>query len=434
MEFILYTLFITFFIALITLKKYQLNNFTKNFLIYGYFFIYPVFSLYLPEIRLYFLIISPNRLFQIILALLMFPILFINLGKIKLSPIVISFTIYSLYLLFNSWILGQLQKNEIVNRLLPIFFFILIDNLEYGDKDRRIFENVILILVFIAFIVSFIQLTISHNFMRSIAQYDIHRIYGDIYRNPSIYQNMRLGGSSITMGISFVFVLFLNFYRYKLKLLLLAFFAGFSAFVTFTRFVWLIMLTGIFYFIYYKYKGNRKIIVLITIVIALIIFYNTFFSTFQQTELYSKRIVSETYTGRLISLDIYLKHFLGKNLIFGFGQSSKSSGLLNRYGRSSIHIGIIEIFFFGGLFGIILFLIFWYYIYKKAKLILKKTGNPLFIAFITIFILINLTAVFHNIVYFGYFLMIFYLKLYEKTTFNKQKMCKNLLHNSNNIQ
>lgn len=115
-----------------------------------------------------------------------------------------------------------------------------------------------------------------------------------------------------------------------------------------------------------------------------------------------------------------MKHIFPKNIIFGFGHWSGIDDLY-RYGRHTLHNGILDILFRGGIVGAVFFSLFLFQIYRRGKVIAQRTNNPIFILFVMIWIAINLTAGFKDITYYGYFLMILYLNMCSQVYIEPRK-------------
>jgi len=44
-----------------------------------------------------------------------------------------------------------------------------------------------------------------------------------------------------------------------------------------------------------------------------------------------------------VSVEVYMKHFYGKNMVLGFGVGSYTSQLFREYGRPEVHNGYLEV-------------------------------------------------------------------------------------------
>ena len=113
-------------------------------------------------------------------------------------------------------------------------------------------------------------------------------------------------------------------------------------------------------------------------------------------------------------------YFLNQNLLFGRGIDSRASGDFLQFGRPEVHNGYFEVLYQNGIIGFVIFALFWYFLYKKGKNIYERTENPVFIVFIIIFLVINLTFKFIYLNYFGFLMFIFYMNLYDSITYTER--------------
>ncbi|MHA1381770.1 MAG: O-antigen ligase family protein [Candidatus Helarchaeota archaeon] len=417
------TIVILIFLFLVfSLEKYQIENLIKKYYIYVYVFTFPLLAILIPVIKIGPLSLNSSRFFLIPSVLLLIILYIKDFHNVKISKIGKYLIIYYSYLIINSATRGFFQKAEIIDFLFPITFIILMDNVGYNKSDFLEFKKVVSILAVIIFIVSFLQLVFNPLIYIKKSRLEEQAkllVYGNIYRNESIFAGIKLYEGAIAIICLFIIFLFLNSKKYNLNYLLVGGLLTFSAFVTFTRSVWFLIIMISMYFLYYKYK-KRMIIVLWVILFFTLIIYSIYFPAFQNSKLYQERLVQNTYMGRITSLKIYFKHFIGKKVIFGHGSWSEVTGEFRPYGRGTIHNGFLDILFRSGLIGLFLFILFIYQIYRRGSAILNKTGNPVFIVFLIIFILINMTGEFMNIDYYGYLLMLFYMSMLYQISISEE--------------
>lgn len=401
-----------------SIKTETLHKVIILYFIYVFFFAFPIIGAFIPTLNTPMGFIAPKELYLMMTWILLILLFVRNPRRIKFSRITVFYIVYSIYMIANSYIQGVSRLSDIRKLLLPLMFIITIENLGYRENDLHRFEGTISKLAFVVFIVSFIQLTFDHEFyyIHSFVGnegFRIAKVYDGLYRNCSIFTFGRdhMSESGNMIAYMTLILLFLNFYRYKPIYLVATGLMLFVAFVTFTRWVWGVELISLAYFITYKYK--KKIVLAALLGFLLFYFFYFYaFPAFKETSLYSERVTQDTYLGRVQSLQIYKDYFLGKNILFGWGEGSQTSGLFYRYGRHTVHDGLLEVLFKGGVIGFILFVLFLYQIYRKAKDIFRQTGNPVFLVFVVGFVFGNLTANFQDIKWYGYFLILFYMNIY----------------------
>ncbi|MDN5205411.1 hypothetical protein QQ008_28760 [Fulvivirgaceae bacterium BMA10] len=372
----------------------------------------------IPETKVGPLTIHGERLFMLIFAALFFLKLINKRFVIKISKVTIWLLAFNLYSFLNRVVQDTLKLPEVIEYSLPILFLLYIDNLEFEKKDHQAFTKMLTIVAIGTFIASAIQLFIDPFFYsggtpEAIEHIKHYKVADGIYRNNSLYRGIGANEGAIAMGYLSVYFLFLNFHEYKKKYLILTGILFFSVFVIFAKYCWLMFLIGLFYFLFFKYPKSRITLFILGFCLLFVIYFIVG-DMLVQSSVYQNRVAADTYVGRTESTGIFFERFFMRKPIFGFGVSSWEFPEYLKLYYIGIHVGHFDILFKGGTIGIILLFGFLYQIYRKGSIIKRKTGNPIFHVFVINYIIINATAVFIPISYYGYHFMLFYLVLYYK--------------------
>ena len=397
----------------------------KNTVLFTFLLI-PFVSAQLPIIR-----ITPNilltgpRIFHFVFFFLIIALCIRRKFKLKIPEYLKWLIFVFLFSILNRFIqqTGTLstqyaQKGIFDGFLFPIFSLILIENLNYNKNDLKKFINILKIVAVGTFIASFMQIFINPFFYqgntpgleKSDSYYSLYNIAGDIFRNRSIFIGMQSHDASIAIICLGLIFLFLNRYKYNKVYVTMVILLTFSGIVTFSRFVWLSIIVGIILFLFYKYK-NKLIIILGVLSILFFLSYNVFFGKLENTDIYQKRIIAGTYISRINDPVIYFKYFFAQKPFFGYGISSYESPKFRRFDRPIIHNNLLNTMFKNGIFGLFLFSVFVYHLYKRAQMVFKTTGNKVFIVFVVIYIIINILYPISIFNYYGYYVMFLYLAM-----------------------
>ena len=100
--------------------------------------------------------------------------------------------------------------------------------------------------------------------------------------------------------------------------------------------------------------------------------------------------------------------------IFGYGTSSWKDAEFRKLDLIGIHVGHFDLMFRTGLCGYLIILIFLTRILIKGYKVYRNTGNPIFFVFVINYLLINTTAIFIFFDFYGYLLVLFYLRMYSR--------------------
>ena len=417
MRYILALSLLAILLLLFSLSKFELKKLAKIY-VFFFFLVFPFIGGYIPPFEILTVNLTAERIFFFGFAFLLIFIFLKSGFKLKVSKVALWLFVYDTYLILNQIIQSKFVQAEFLNFILPVGLLILIENLEFTENDLKIFKKILIIVAVGTFIASFIQLTINPYFYKGIEEKTIdflehYRVEPGLYRNGSIYVGLGQNEGGIAMGYLAIFFMFLNFYKYNFKYIILTGMILFCSLITFARYVWLMTIIGLMYFIYYKYRRHRFVTFAI-VGLVLIMGYVLFFANIEKTTVYQERAIADTYLGRIESSSIFFKFFFSEKPIFGYGISSWGYDKFIMMYPIGIHVGLFDIIFRGGLVALSLYFIFLYQIYKRGLTIFKKTGNPIFLVFIAVFLVINMTAGFINIDYYGYYIMLFYLTMSYK--------------------
>jgi len=401
----------------------------SKFYLYFFFLTLPFIGGFIPVAK------GMEGLSSDLIFLSVFPIILISLiikitvaGKKRpnLSKIAIWFFLYHTYIFLNAMVQQtELRESLYIGAISVLAFLILIDNLEYTERDFAIFNNILLIVGMGTFVVSFIQFTIDPFFYKGVRP-EVVRSFSGYYRNSSIFTGIGNNEGGIAIICLVIYFLFCNYYKISLKYLILTAMLFFSAFVTFSRYIWLAPIISLPIFLGTKYRKSVRLSIFCFAIFLLIIVYWLFFPAVTDSVIYQDRLLDKTIDARTESSYLFFKDYFFTSPIFGYGKSSwDSDSFLSAFGHDmGIHVGWLDIIFRGGLVGLFLYCVFICQIYKKGLEIFRKTRNPIFFLFIAVFILINFTAVLIDISYYGYYFMLFYLFLYYKLFVEKPLLVK----------
>ena len=408
-----------------------------NIIIYS-LLLFPFVSAYFPRIRITSdILLTGPRFFLLLYFFLFISFAMKNKFHLKIPKYIKWFIIYLIFSLLNRFFhqTGMFSGTYKLNYLfdiyiLPLCFMILIENLNYNERDLKRFINVLKVVVIGMFTASFIQLFINPffyagnapNIMAKDGWLDLFQVTESIYRCRSIFVGMSSHAGGISIGVLFIIFIFLNNLKYKKAYLILAIFLIFSGIAHLTRYVWLSIIIGIIFFLYYKYK--RKWVIVFSVVgIISFLFINIFINQYKNTEIYQGRIVKKTYMSRINDPIIYFTLFFPKKPFFGFGTSSSENLKFTKY-HNIIHNVWIETLFKDGIIGLFIIFMYVYYIYKRGRMIYETTGNAVFIVFIVSYLLVNLTAPFFLIAYYGYYVIFLYLAMNYKLYVENKNISK----------
>ena len=405
-------------VMLLALNRKAVESVGAFGIIMGYALVFPVVAFIVPEVNAGPLRLDAGRTFLVLFWGIFAILALKNPTKIRLSRMALAVIVYNLYLIVSSAMNGVFYKNEVVNFFLPVGFVLLLDNIDFSPRHLKLFEKVMAVLVVIVAIVSFLQLTVDP-YLFSNAYPDqgsrLYQIDRSLFRNRSVFAGVGMNEGGIAMGFLALIMIFKNFYRVRMKYVLLSGMILFSVLVTFSRYVWLMPVIGLIFLFYFKYRGERRALVFMVTLLAIgsvSWIYTSGPPAGGDSALGT--VAARSVDGRIQSMDIYFHHFWGKRMIFGFGDWTQQSGAFYPYGRHTVHNGILDVLFRGGFVGLGLFFWVMWHIFRRGREVFRRTGNPVFMVFVFIYLFINTTAGLNFFHYFGFLVMLAYLVLYYR--------------------
>ncbi len=404
-------------VILLALDRKSVETVGKYAIILGYCLIFPLTAFIVPEVNAGPLRLDAARAFMVLFWGIFTVLMIKNPRKIRLCKIALSLIVYHLYLLIASGMNGIFYRNEVVNFFLPIGFVLLMDNIDFSMRHLVLFEKIISILVVVVAVVSFLQMTVDPYLFSSASPDQGSRLYQidrSLFRNRSVFAGLGMNEGGVAMGFLALMALFKNFYRIRLKYLILTGLILFSVLVTFSRYVWLMPVIGLLFFLLYKYRGERRALVFMVVILVISSVSWIYTTGLRSGDSALEAVAGRSVDGRIQSIDIYFRYFWGKRMLFGFGDWTLQSGAFYQYGRHTVHNGILDVLYRGGFIGLGLFFWVMAQIFQRGRVVFKRTGNPEFIAFVVIYLFINTTAGLNFFHYFGFLIMLFYLALYYR--------------------
>jgi hypothetical protein len=392
--------------------------------ILGYVLLFPLTAFMVPEINAGPLRLDAGRMFLALFWGVFLVLALKNPLKIRISRIAAAMLLYNLYLIVSSSLNGVFYRNEVVNFFLPLGFVLMLDNIDFSLRHLVLFEKIASVLVVIVALVSFMQLTVDpYLFSSSVPDQGtrLYQIDRSLFRNRSVFAALGMNEGGIAMGFLALAMMFKNFFRIRLKYLLLSGLILFSVLVTFSRYVWLMPVIGLLFFLYYKYRGERRVLVLLVVLFVSISAFWIYTSGWQRGDSALETVAARSVDGRIQSIDIYFDHFWGRRMVFGFGDWTQQSGAFYRYGRHTVHNGILDVLFRGGFVGLGLFFWVMWQVFRKGREVYRRTGNPIFMAFVVIYLFINTTADLNFFHYFGFLFMLVYLTIYYRVVRDRRQ-------------
>lgn len=383
----------------------------------------PYLGGYLPRTKVGGTTLDIRHFFLVAFTFFFFLKFFLGQFRARVSPFLIALAIYMIYVLLNkNFLTGSVPPSLLFNMVTTWFTLALFENIVYtADEHKRLYVFLLVVAVG-CFIASALQTFVDPTFYVGKYKEALYWIrffsrYEGIVRNNSLFAGVGPYEAGIGISCLFLYFLFRNFREYSLKDLAIVAMLAFSVVVTYSRWIWGFALIGILVFVWYRYK-QYSIVLFPAIALLLIILFLGFFSQIEQSKIYQKRIATETYKGRTETTQIFVERFFHQKPIFGFGESSWQDKEYLKFNWFGIHVAYFDIVFREGLFGLVLFVLYWIFGFLRFRKSFRITGNPMLIAFFWGYVFINFTALFDNLNYYGYFLMFYLLNLFLQ---NKQE-------------
>ena len=390
--------------------------------------------MFISEIALVDFLVNSEMLWMAAGTCLLFVLIIESGRRIRFSGISIALFLYYLFFIGNSAVRGYLGgeffvKTHVALMVLSCCIVLLIDNLKFYPKDRQQFFKLLPFLIFITFVGILLQVYVDNSFFWVTKTYEeLQKIdFRGFWRNASIFDAMMQDQGCIAFIMMTLLLVFRdNKLRNELNIvaIILLFLIGYF---TYTRYVLLSMLLiGIIFSVIYFTANKYDIgltVVLIAFTISIIYFLTWLLSSYIiSTDFYQNRILADI-SGRTSDPESFIFYHLREHpIIFGTGFSS----YLNEYyygGIRRLHSGIWDLLFQGGIVGLSLFIFFLYQLHRRAWSIYKANSNPGLLLFAPIIFGINLTARLNLFMYWGYFLVFYYMCLeYQLTVVRKTKI------------
>ena len=407
------------FFIFYTFEKENINKFSK-YLVWGYLFIYPVLNTFIPDYKTSIVIVSLDRIF-FHLSFMFNIVLILKYRYLEISTSSRFILIYSLYFFIISIYNHNFIPNTVLNYLYPIMFIILLDNIEFNVNDRIIFNKLVHGLLIVIFIVICIQMYKPY-FYTGVDVYlnnseDLYskKIYN--IRHQSIFTGNHYTEAGLNIAVISLIIIQIMKDELNIKNITFTIIAIVSVLLTFTRSNYIFIVIGLSFFIIFNKKLCLLSKLLILILLCLSIYFFIDASELQRNDFVYDRILASTYLARFERLEIFMSNMINEKLVFGYGIDSLADFALFKFSQyfSELHNGYLEILYRTGLIGFILYFMFWYEIHKRGRNLYRKYNDIAIISFITSFILINFIYKYIKIGFWGFLLIVIYLKIHETT-------------------
>lgn len=388
-------LIIPFAILIFYLIFNSQNDAVKKYFLLAIIIILPLTNNFFPPTKVLSITMTTQRILTIPL-LLIFPFMLASKArKIFNNKFIFSIILYILYYFIRGAIYGEIPPTMIIESVLYIISFFLVEILVYKEKDRIKLTYYISFLAIFAAFVSYMQIAGNGQFYRGLSlELEKDRLitaFESTTRNPSVFGLF----PDVTLIIGFLSIYFIfQFYKTKNRIFLILYAIAFvTAFVTFDRSALIAPIIGLMAFVYLKNSNKRNaLFAMIAATGTIFILGYIFIILFENTAMYQDRILSKSYTARTETLNIFFNHLIDKNVAFGFG-SEQHPESFRKYGRGGGSLnGFISIYVYGGLLGLLLFLNILRVLYKRIKLYANRTNDYEFYVFPISFILYNFTV------------------------------------------
>jgi len=358
--------------------------------------------------------------FIVVVSFLLFLVIRDKNKPIRVPGYIIFFALFTLYVLISDYIfLGKDFEFDHIykNRMLgTIFLFILIENLYVSRKFFTFLLKLSKYTVIFSVVVIVVQQAVDYEFLVMEGYYE-HWGTGNMNseRLPSIFSWVH----TLSIGFGFIcfFAITLEWLIKRKKNILIWLLLG-IVYVLLTKGRWVMLNFALvplilFYFNkQLKRKFFKYVVFLFLIVLTAPILMSTI--NIDVNKIISERIFESDKTNfeqksastRILAFVIFADLF-PENPVFGVGDTKYGMGGIGVHdeklelaleGRSSqLHVGYLSLFYYYGLVGGFLFLIFLYLLLKRLFMSAKKTGfwAP-FIGFLG-FAVANLTLIFFDL-------------------------------------
>ncbi len=317
--------------------------------------------------------------------------------------------------------LKYFYTNHYISGLL---LMLIIENTLMSKKLITSLFKINIVILIIAFIVMLYQQVFNDTFFVDIARDNVANFIfnADIYekRMPSIYSWLDL----FEVAFSFVaiagIIISIRLLKKRKNHITLIWFAIVFIYAFLAKFRWIMLnalILLLMYAIYLKFNIKK---ILSNILIGLLVFIASFSllesynipvtKIFQERVLETKRggLAQGSAGTRILAFYVFYKLFpehpiLGKGYIHDFSGDSKDHELVNAIGgrSSQIHVGYLSLFYYYGIIGGGIFILFLYHLMKKLKKDAKQTHFwGAYFAYLG-FVLANLTLVTFTVFWVG---------------------------------
>jgi len=391
-------------------KLRLIQNLSKFYLFFGILIVFPLASPFISSVELGALTLDSRRLF--IVPLLPFLLSAISSRNFRISRLTLLILLALFYLIVRSLFNGNVYKVEVAQLIFLMIFLISLNNMQFNERDEKLFRWVIYTLAILSFIGSFIQFFINSDFyvydtieneMAKVAVKD------EFFRNDSFFTALGSEGW-YAMGFLSVVILYLNYPKSHILQIVLHILMLFSVAVTFTRSAWIMPFVG--YFFYIRRKKARRNILFFVVILSLVILVLSNVTTLlpNVSDVFVHRFSEKSYEGRIVSAQIFASHFFNQKIIFGYGDWS--SLYFYQYDRSTVHNALLDWLFRGGVVGLLFFLAIIYELYKIARHSLRVTQNPFLMAIWFMLVLLFVNSSVTGFDYYWYLLIFILIPLY----------------------
>lgn len=381
-------------------------------------FLFPLTGFFFEEFNTAFGLINYDMIWLFILSFYMVIGIFSN-KRVSFSRTFVLLLVYYGYLIVNAKVNNYSEyilKTDIFLYISSSLTILLIDNLSFSNSSLRLLRRNIFILIIVTLAGSFLQFFVDSSLFVPTNRYEaLSQInFGTFWRNSSIFDSLMQNQG----GIMFIFMMFLFLSRSsseKIKNRNWAiFFLILIGVMTFTRYVFISQIIILVYFILVvnRFSLIRSItIASSTILLMIVYFLNE--RVILSTEFIQSRVFADVSGRTEDPLYFYQRYISQHNILFGTGASSYNIEYFYA-DIQRLHSGIWDLFFQGGIIGVVLYLCVVYQFFRKCRTYFKISGDRTLLIAPFFIVLINLTA------RLNYFYFLGFILLYFVVTFNQK--------------
>jgi len=384
-----------------------MTRFASNFLVWGFFFLFPLTAAFVPNIKIGDLTLNVELMWMLAGSVVAAAFLATRSRRLRFSPMLEAYALFVLYVVVRTWIAGR----EVMPTHLAFFgssllFLGLIENLSVSPRQRRALFRLLFILAAVICVVSVLQFFVSPTIYYQTDEIKQNLLLEEgRYRSLSIFTNMDINQGPIGMLALFSLFLFSPRTPGFPKRLPAGLMLFISLLLTLFRYAIVGAILLLLAFLYYRFK--KKILpYFIALGVLALAAYLFVLPLIMNTDILFNRAVKEV-KGRIDAPIAFLTNDLQEHpLLFGIGFSSYSEPYFYPDFRR-LHSGNFDLLFHVGLFGLALYAWWLWRFYKFGRRRQSVTGSPLLPIFVVLFFLINFTARLYIFFYWGYLLVYF---------------------------